>query len=70
MALVWEAVMPVAQTLMAKGVPVGTLTLDPNQAKDLLTAGFSFVACGLDLAILARGVDALLADVQTARSEP
>lgn len=61
---VWAAVMPVAEKLMAKGMPVGTLTLNPEQAKELFAAGFSFVACGMDLALLARGADALLADVR------
>ncbi len=61
---VWEAIMPVAKALMAKGVPVGTLTLNPKQAKELMAQGFSFVACGMDNALLARAADALLADMQ------
>lgn len=64
---VWAAIMPVAEKLMARGVPVGTLTLNPDQAKDLFAAGFTFVACGLDLAVLARGLDGLLADVRGGR---
>lgn len=62
---VWEAVMPVAEKLMSKGMPVGTLTLNPEQAKDLLKAGFSFVACGMDIALMAKAADALLADVRS-----
>ncbi len=61
---VWAAIQPVAKTLMARGVPVGTLTLNPAQAKDLLAEGFTFVACGLDTALLARATDALLADMR------
>ncbi len=57
---VWDAIMPVARALMARSVPVGTLVTDPAKARALLDDGFSFVACGLDTAILARGADALL----------
>lgn len=58
---VWEAIIPVAQKLMDAGVPVGTLVTDPVRAKELLNAGFTFVACGIDVGLLARGADALLA---------
>ena len=61
---VWEAIMPVAQSLIAKGVPVGSLTLEPEWAKALLAQGFTFVACGMDNALLARAADALLADLR------
>jgi 4-hydroxy-2-oxoheptanedioate aldolase len=61
---VWEHVRPVAKKLMAKGVPVGTLVFDPKFAAELLSDGFSFVACGSDLALLSKGADALLADVK------
>ena len=63
---VWATIMPVAERLMKRGLPVGTLTLDPDHAKELFAAGFSFVACGMDLAILARGADALLANLRNA----
>lgn len=63
---VWQAIMPVAQALMEQGVPVGTLTLNPVQAKELFAAGFSFVACGMDLHLLAQGADNLLADMRGA----
>ena len=65
-AEVWEAIMPVAEKLIAGGMPVGTLTLNPYHAKELFRDGFQFVACGMDTAILARGADALLADMRAA----
>ncbi len=61
---VWEYTMPIAKKLMARGVPVGTLVFDPKFAAELLNEGFSFVACGSDLALLSKGADALLADVK------
>ncbi|MDA9351883.1 4-hydroxy-2-oxo-heptane-1,7-dioate aldolase, partial [Ascidiaceihabitans sp.] len=48
----------------AKGVPVGTLVLDTEFAAKLLNEGFTFVACGSDASILAKGSDALLAQVK------
>ncbi len=61
---VWELILPVAEKLIAAGVPVGTLVLDPAFAADLLKRGFSFVACGSDASILAKGADSLLASVK------
>lgn len=61
---VWAAILPVAKRLIAQGIPVGTLVTDPSFAKRLLGQGFGFVACGLDTAILARGSDALLAQMR------
>ncbi|MCF8486953.1 MAG: HpcH/HpaI aldolase/citrate lyase family protein [Rhodobacteraceae bacterium] len=57
---VWALVRPVAQRLIAAGVPVGTLVPDPAFARQLLAEGFTFVACGSDLGLLARGADHLL----------
>lgn len=57
---VWDLILPAAQKLMAAGIPVGTLVLDAGFARRLLEQGFTFVACGVDTAILARGADALL----------
>ena len=65
-AQVWDAILPVAEKLIIGGMPVGTLTLNPYHAKELFRDGFQFVACGMDTAILARGADALLADVRGA----
>lgn len=61
---VWELIMPAAKKLMARGIPVGTLVQDPAFAAKLLNDGFTFVACGTDTAILAKGADALLANVK------
>ena len=63
---VWELIMPAAKALIAKGVPVGTLVLDPAFAAELLNEGFSFVACGTDASLLAKASDSLLAVVKTA----
>ncbi|MGY3439802.1 MULTISPECIES: HpcH/HpaI aldolase family protein [unclassified Marinovum] len=61
---VWDQIRPVARRLIEKGVPVGTLVSDPALASALLHEGFTFVACGTDTGLLARGSDALLADVR------
>lgn len=61
---VWAVIRDAASKLMAKGIPVGTLVLDPAFAKQLVNDGFSFVACGSDLSLLARGSDALLASMR------
>ena len=63
-AEVWELILPVARKLMQQGVPVGTLVFDPEFAVKLLNEGFSFVACGSDSSLLARGADRLLAAVK------
>lgn len=61
---VWALIRPAAQRLIARGIPVGTLVLDPAFAAELLNDGFSFVACGTDAALLARASDDLLARVR------
>ena len=63
-AEVWDLIKPAAQKLIAKGVPVGTLVLDPQFAATLLNEGFTFVACGTDAALLAKASDNLLASVK------
>lgn len=62
---VWGAIRPAAQQLIDRGVPVGTLVSDPDFALELLNSGFTFVACGSDAGLLARGADALLRTVRT-----
>lgn len=57
---VWALVRPAAARLIAAGVPVGTLVPDPAFARQLIAEGFTFVACGSDLGLLARGADSLL----------
>ncbi len=61
---VWAKILPAAHRLIAKGIPVGTLVMDPAFAKRLLGEGFTFVACGSDAGLLARGSDALLAKMR------
>ena len=56
---VWEVIRPAARRLIEAGIPVGTLVFDPAFAKSLLGEGFSFVACGSDAVLLARGADGL-----------
>jgi 4-hydroxy-2-oxoheptanedioate aldolase len=63
---VWEAIMPVAKALMARGMPVGTLVPDPAVAAQLLKDGFTFVACGSDLGLLVKSADALNARMRVA----
>ncbi len=57
---IWDFIMPVAKKLIAAKIPVGTLVGDSAFARRLLDEGFTFVACGVDTGILARGADALL----------
>jgi len=61
---VWDLITPIAKKLMNKGMPVGTLVLDPDFAANLLKDGYTFVACGMDTSLLARASDALLAKVK------
>lgn len=66
---VWDLVRPAAKKLMAKGVPVGTLVLDTDFAVELLDEGFTFVACGGDVPLLARAADALIATMRAAQDK-
>ncbi|MBU2942268.1 HpcH/HpaI aldolase/citrate lyase family protein [Shimia thalassica] len=61
---VWALIKPAAQRLIANGVPVGTLVLEPDFAAELLNEGFTFVACGTDASLLAKASDGLLAKVK------
>ena len=65
---VWHLIKPAAHKLMAKGMPVGTLINDPAFAADLLKEGFTFVAIATDTVLLARAVDAALAQTKDALS--
>lgn len=65
---IWKLIRPAARDLMARGMPVGTLVSDPAFAAELLNEGFSFVACGSDAGLLAKGADNLLANVRGALS--
>ncbi|MGI9368640.1 MAG: HpcH/HpaI aldolase family protein [Ruegeria sp.] len=61
---VWNTILPAAKRLIAKGVPVGTLVMDPAFARRLISEGFSFVACGSDVGLLARGSDNLISSMR------
>tara|TARA_R110002094_G_scaffold571_2_gene2919 strand:- start:1496 stop:2269 length:774 start_codon:yes stop_codon:yes gene_type:complete len=61
---IWALIRPAARKLMERGMPVGTLVSDPGFAAELLNDGFSFVACGSDAGLLARGADNLLSNVR------
>jgi 4-hydroxy-2-oxoheptanedioate aldolase len=61
---VWDLVRPVAAQLIDSGVPVGTLVSNADFAGELFASGFTFVACGSDSGLLARGADALLATMR------
>ena len=61
---VWDLIEPAAQKLIVKGVPVGTLVLNPDFAVQLLNSGFSYVACGMDTVLLASAADSLLVKVK------
>lgn len=63
-AQLWENIVNGAQRVQAIGKPTGTLVLDADKASQLFNDGFSFVACGSDLALLARGADSLLTQVR------
>jgi len=62
---VWDLIKPVARDLVDRGIPVGTLVQDAAFAKALIDDGFSFVACGSDAGLLARGADNLLATMKS-----
>lgn len=66
---VWDLIQTAARQLMDAGVSVGTLVTDPVFAAKLLNDGFTFVACGTDTNILAKGADALLAQMRDATKE-
>lgn len=60
----WEHISNGAKRVEAIGKPAGTLVMDPDKGVRLFNDGFSFVACGSDLGLLARGADNLLAQVR------
>ena len=62
---VWALIRPAAQKLIAMGIPVGTLVMDPKFAGELLKEGFTFVAGGTDAALLARAADLALATMKS-----
>ncbi len=65
-APVWDLIRSTARKLMDAGIPVGTLSTDVAFAAELMNEGFNFVACGLDSDVLAKGSDAVLAQMRNA----
>ncbi len=63
-AEVWDLIMPAAEKCRAAGTAVGTLVGGAARAHELFAAGFSFVAVGADVGLMARGADALAAEVR------
>jgi 4-hydroxy-2-oxoheptanedioate aldolase len=61
---VWELIWPIARELMKQDIAVGTLVFDLEYAAKLVNEGFTFVACGSDTSLLARGADNLLTNVK------
>ncbi|MDE0253513.1 MAG: aldolase/citrate lyase family protein, partial [Rhodospirillaceae bacterium] len=59
---VQAAIRDAADRLKATGKPAGILTVNPDEARRYIDWGFTFVAVGIDLLLLARGADALRAD--------
>lgn len=62
---VWAVIMPAATALIKAGIPVGTLVMDHDFARDLIADGFGFVACGSDAGLLTTGADQLLARMKS-----
>ncbi|MBO9474298.1 HpcH/HpaI aldolase/citrate lyase family protein [Shimia sp. R10_1] len=61
---VWAKILPLAMRLISKRIPVGTVVSDVTFARRLLSAGFTFVACGSDTGLLAQAADQRLADLK------
>lgn len=61
---IWDAIMPAAEAVREAGKPIGTLVMDAAKAAELIGHGFTFVACGSDTGLLAKGADGLLASVR------
>ncbi|HSG94574.1 MAG TPA: HpcH/HpaI aldolase/citrate lyase family protein [Afifellaceae bacterium] len=60
----WAAIAEGVAAAARMGKPSGTLVGDPDKAIELFGKGFSYVACGSDINLLARGADALLSKVR------
>lgn len=62
----WAAILEGVASAESEGKPSGTLVANPDKAIELFNQGFTFVACGTDTNLLARGADALLDKVKSA----
>ena len=58
---VQAAIRDAVSRLKAKGKPAGILTVNPDEARRYIDWGFTFVAVGIDLLLLAKGADSLRA---------
>lgn len=56
---VQKAIQDAAQRLAAVGKPSGILTFNDREAQKYIEWGYSFIAAGSELGLLARGADAL-----------
>ena len=61
---VWALIDPIAEQLIAREMPIGTLVGDPHKAISLLKSGYSFVACSSDTSLLAKSSDELLSYIK------
>lgn len=62
----WAAILEGVAAAESEGKPSGTLVANPDKAIELFNQGFTFVACGTDSNLLARGADALFDKVRSA----
>ena len=62
----WAAILEGVAAAESEGKPSGTLVANPDKAIELFDKGFTFVACGTDTNLLARGADALFDKVRSA----
>lgn len=60
----WNTILEAAAKVHALGKPTGTLIGNTGRVKQCFDGGMSFVACGSDLNLMARGAEALLARVK------
>ncbi|MEO1313281.1 MAG: aldolase/citrate lyase family protein [Pseudomonadota bacterium] len=60
----WAEIYGAARKVQALGKPVGTLVGGAEQAREVLSEGFMFVAVGSDLGLLVRSAERLLSDVR------
>ncbi|MEM0976745.1 MAG: HpcH/HpaI aldolase/citrate lyase family protein [Pseudomonadota bacterium] len=61
---VWDVIRTASQKVRALGKPTGTLVSTPEHAKDLFSAGMTFVSVGTDAGFLARRLDTVLAELK------
>lgn len=67
--VVQDAIRDAADLLQALGKPAGILAVSSEDAERYLSWGFSFVAIGIDIALLLRGAEGRLAEFSSKRSD-